>query len=166
MSQSIGGILMLIFARAVLILWFASVSLMVLIPSYSILRSAAVAPASSIPPPPEAPVDLSHSGALSFADQTPASQRVELLTENATIATARATIYTQQVAAYKARLDAIARSPSVAAYETVVKGALAGLLTTFFAAVLGLAFTKGSVGVAQNLIRQRKNEPLKEINLL
>jgi ABC-type glycerol-3-phosphate transport system permease component len=148
-------------------IWFIVVSLMVLVPSFTMLINASPDSAlDAIPIPPSKPEPLKISIPANLDDNQVKAlgNQVSAYTQQVASYSSEVSAYTQQIVAYKLHAET-AKIKMSNAYDTVVKGTLATLFTTFFTALLGYVFVRVGTGVIDNFIRYKANKPLNN-NLL
>lgn len=156
---------MRVIVRIILLVWFCVASLFIFIPSYQILSTVMKKVPQPIPnpvSPPGPPILPTIDSKLDIKVQ---EQQVEAYKQQVSAYSQQVTAYTQQVVAYKAGLDSEARDARISAYDTVVKSTMATLLTSFFAALIGLAFANVGMGLLNNYIRAKNNQLLQSIEL-
>ena len=128
------------FLQYLLIAWFLIVSVLVLVPSVTMLWCGCEMTPIKAPPEPPAPPEELSDHSLEW--------------------------YTQQVAAYQKHLDAyktymagLGQTPRQQAYDAVVTKTLLPLLDKFIVALLGFVFVVSTTVIVDNELRMRRNFP-------
>lgn len=160
--------------QLILLTWFITVNLFILIPSFFLLRSGGDETAASQPPPPPQPPQTVSVGPLDPAlDIEKQKQQVEAYKQQTGVYAERVKAYAQevsaygqQVTAYKAQQEAKPNSRQRATYELVVKGTLLALIGGFATALLAYVFTNLGATVVDNYVRMKNNETPQSFSLL
>lgn len=170
------------FIQVVLIIWFVSFTLFVLIPSFKVLSGISAPGAADLPTMPEPPVppkadDLKPSVSAASA-QTPEQRQGKIVAPPATgtaapievqdarvdIYTQQVAAYTQQVAAYKSQIES-GKTRQVAAYRAVVTDTLVSLLSTALTAFLGYVFVKAGAELVNKYVATKRGQNVESLKI-
>ena len=159
--------------QIILLLWFISVNLLIIGPSYYLLTDQAETEGSEQPKVPNSPPDLNLAPLNADLDIEKQKQQVEAhkqqvaaYTERVKAYTQQVTVYGQQVTAYKTLQDTKPLARKAAVYELVVKGTLLTLIGGFATALIAFVFTNLGATVVDNFVRMKNNQEPQPFNLL
>lgn len=163
--------------QGILLVWFLSVNVAILVPSYKLLfgsEHTGNAARSQPPDPPPPPSPLSGVGPIdSTLDAARQAQQVEVYKQQVAAYaeqikgyTQEVAAYTQRVAAYKTFGEAQEKAGRKGVYELVVKGSLITLLGSFATTLIGYVFASLGAGVVDNMIRVRNNRDPQPLTVL
>lgn len=138
------------------LLWAVVASLLAFVPAIILLTRASPSPATQLPSPPRVPQIPSPPATL-----TPASRAAY-----ETYTAALVDRYTKQVAAYKDHVTAYSSAVNaglegdlLTRYKVVVKDVLGELVKALLTAIVGWAFVKAAVDVAERYLQARQARP-------
>jgi hypothetical protein len=170
------------FIQVLLIIWFVSFTLFVLVPSYTVLSVVGVPGSADLPNMPEPPVpppaaELKPAAAAAPA-KTPERPRAKIpgsaVTDTATpvetrdarvdVYTQQVTAYTQQLAAYKSQIES-GKTRQVTAYRTVVTDTLVSLLSTALTAFLGYVFVKAGAELVNKYVATKRDQKVESLKI-
>ncbi|HEY0319571.1 MAG TPA: hypothetical protein VGC66_01230 [Pyrinomonadaceae bacterium] len=161
--------------QLILLTWFITVNLFILIPSLFLLKSGGVDESAAIqkPPPPPPPVALAVGPLDSTLDIEKQKQQVEAYkqhvgayAEQVKAYTQQVTAYGQQVNAYKTEQETRPASRQRAVYELVIKNTLLSLIGSFATTLIAFVFTNLGATVMDNFVRVKNNQPPQPLSLL
>lgn len=127
--------------QIILIAWFITVNLFILIPSYNVLEGIGHEDAKVLPKPPEQlPVPPNLSGSVDPAMNVETQK--ELIKAHVSFYTQQVTAHNQQVDAYKKQLDSLGKTRQILVYELVIKQTIVTLIAGLTSALVAFAFVK------------------------
>jgi hypothetical protein len=127
--------------QLILIAWFITVNLFILIPSYNVLKGIGHEDAKVLPKPPEPlPSPPNLSGSVNSALNAETQQ--ELIKAHVSFYTQQVTAHNQQIDAYKKQLDSLGRTRQIIVYELVIKQTIVTLIAGLTTALIAFAFVK------------------------
>jgi hypothetical protein len=151
--------------QLILLAWFLTVNLFILIPSFYLLRGSS--DETTKPPTPPAPPAAMAIGPLDPSlDLEKQKQQLEVYKLQVGHYAEQVKTYTQQVAAAKSYQEAMPSSKRSAVYELVVKNTLITLISGFATALIAYVFTSLGANVVDNFVRMRNNEAPQPLSLL
>lgn len=137
------------------LIWALVASLLAFAPAIILLTRASPSPATQLPSPPREPQIPSPPDTLTPASRAAYEAYTAALMDR----------YTKQVAAYKDHVTAYSSAVSaglegdlLTRYKAVVKDVLGDLVKTLLAAIVGWAFVKAAVDVAERYAEVRRLE--------
>lgn len=160
--------------QLLLLTWFVTVNLFILIPSFMLLRSGVDESSATQPPQPPQPPPPVNVGLLDpTLDLEKQRQQIEAYkqqvggyAEQIKAYTQQVSAYSQQVTAYKTQQEAKPDAKRKAIYELVVKGTLLSLIASFATTLIAYVFTNLGATVVDNAIRMKNQKEPQELRLL
>jgi hypothetical protein len=160
--------------QLLLLTWFVTVNLFILIPSFTLLRSGVDESSATQPPHPPQPPPPVNVGLLDpTLDLEKQKQQIEAYkqqvggyAEQIKAYTQQVSAYSQQVTAYKTQQEAKPDAKRKAIYELVVKGTLLSLIASFATTLIAYVFTNLGATVVDNAIRMKNQKEPQELRLL
>lgn len=170
------------FIQVILIIWFASFTVFVLVPSFKVLSGIGVPGAADLPAMPDPPkpptAEELKSSAPAAPVKTPEQPRTKIAGSPATetavmgdVRDARVNVYTQQVnaymqqvAAYKSQLES-GKTRQVAAYRAVVTDTLVSLLSTALTAFLGFVFVRTGGELVNKYMATKRGQTVESLKI-
>jgi hypothetical protein len=149
----------------ILIVWFITVNLFILIPSFVLLkesREEAVKPT----PPPDPPKEMTIGPLDSTLEIDRQKQQIEAYKLQVSLYAEEVKRHAQQVAAHKTYIEATPASRRIAVYQLVVKESLLTLISGFATALIAYVFTSLGANVVDNFLRMRNNQAPQPLSLL
>ena len=127
--------------QIVLVAWFITVNLFILIPSYNVLKGIGHDDAKVLPKPPEQlPLPPNLSGSVNPTINVETQQ--ELIKAHVSFYTQQVTAHNQQIDAYKKQLDSLGKTRQIIVYELVIKQTIVTLIAGLTSALVAFAFVK------------------------
>ncbi len=170
-----------IIIQLLLIVWFVSVTLFVLVPSCTVLSVLSVPGAADLPkmPEPPAPPTAEELKSSAASVTTPQQQPpvkipgpggvdpvagVTVRDARVDVYTQQVTAYTQQLAAYKSQIEQ-GKTRQIATYKAVVTDTLVALLSTALTAFLGYVFVKSGAELVNKYLAAKRGGKAEPLNI-